>query len=76
MRIGTDHDRFVFWTLAPEKLRLASLAIVSAAEAVWLALMNYTQRNADADFIGLYNFARTLRDLRFPNAQQISGCGG
>ena len=65
-------SRFVFWTLAPATLVLASLAIVSTAGAVWLALMNRTLRNADADFVGLYNFARLLRDARFLNALQIS----
>ncbi|WP_235815566.1 hypothetical protein [Cypionkella psychrotolerans] len=34
--------------------------------------MNRTLRNADADFVGLYNFARLLRDPRFLTALQIS----
>ena len=63
---------FVFWTLAPATVVLASLALVSIAGAVWFSLMNRTLRSPDYEFVGAYNYLRLLRDSRFFNALQIS----
>lgn len=65
-------SRFILWTLAPATLVLAMLAIVSTAGAVWFSLMNRSLQSADYKFVGLYNFARLLRDRRFLNALQVS----
>ncbi len=67
-----SRNRFVFWTLVPAGTVLVSLAVLSTAGAVWLALMNRTLRSPDYDFAGLYNFERLLRDNRFYNALEIS----
>ena len=58
--------------MAPATLVLATLVLVSTAGAVWFALMNRTLRSPDYEFVGLYNFARLLRDQRFFNALQVS----
>lgn len=66
-------NRFVLATLAPALAVLGLLALVSTAGAIWFSLQNRRLSTPDADFVGLYNYARLLRDKRFFNALQVSG---
>jgi len=71
LRLPSRHA-FAYALLIPAFVLIVAVALYPAAQTMWISLQKVSMIMPGAEFVGLGNYERLLRDARFWNAWKTS----